>query len=130
MTKRAKAITRTMAPASTRTSPTMRTGVGQSSRTCQWVSPHGMRPATTAGAATKKTALPAAAFHLRMLASCQDQRPCKRAGWKVKTRERGHPRPPQSDQELHQWPLRDHPRDPWHDDLSGREGTLLKPTDQ
>src|SRR6266496_1457444 len=70
-TNRTKAVTSTATPAAMRTPPATRSGAqahhGRGWRTRQPVSHQGSRPATTPGASTKKTAVPAAAIGLRTL---------------------------------------------------------------
>src|SRR5919199_2062539 len=67
-TKRTNALTSTISPARSSNPPSTRTGAqyGRGSRACQRVNNHGIRPTTTPGATRKNTALPTAAFRLRI----------------------------------------------------------------
>src|SRR5690348_634920 len=62
----AKAATRTAAPAAIITTPATRTGTGHELPACQPVSHHGTSPATTPGATTRNTTLPATAVSFRI----------------------------------------------------------------
>src|SRR5262245_37643 len=68
VTKRAKAITSTAAPAATRATPSPRSGAATDPPERQSVSSQGMAPATTPGATTKNAAAPRVASGLRMWA--------------------------------------------------------------